>query len=140
MGFFDWLFGISGSVKDTRNRVFISFAIEDETYRDYLVRQARTERSPFDFIDMSVKVPWEEHEWKRMCRTKMKRCHRVIVLLSSNTAGSRGVQWEVKCAKDVGVKMVAIYVRKTDRCPKPAMLKGVRVMDWTWDNLERFLK
>ena len=55
MGFLDWLFGIDEKKKDTRKRVFISFAIEDIQYRDYLVDQARKKHSPFDFIDMSVK-------------------------------------------------------------------------------------
>jgi hypothetical protein len=52
MGFLDWLFGEDKSRKDGRKRIFISFAIEDIQYRDYLVKQARSEHSPFDFIDM----------------------------------------------------------------------------------------
>lgn len=55
MGFLDWLFGTEETKKETRKRVFISFAIEDVEYRDYLVDQARKKHSPFDFIDMSVK-------------------------------------------------------------------------------------
>lgn len=52
----------------TKNRIFISFAIEDETYRDFLVGQARNEHSPFNFVNMSVKEPWSE-SWKTQCRT-----------------------------------------------------------------------
>ena len=33
-------------------KIFISFAKEDEKYRDYLVEQAKKSNSPFDFIDM----------------------------------------------------------------------------------------
>lgn len=55
MGLLDWLFGTAEKKKETRKRVFISFAIEDVQYRDYLVDQARKKHSPFDFIDMSVK-------------------------------------------------------------------------------------
>ena len=44
-------------------RIFISFAIEDERLRDLLVGQARNEKSPFEFVDMSVKEPWDS-AWK----------------------------------------------------------------------------
>ena len=60
MGLFDFLFGNSELKPETRKRVFISFAIEDVKYRDYLVEQARKSNSPFDFIDMSVKKKWNE--------------------------------------------------------------------------------
>jgi len=36
-------------------RIFVSFAIEDEHYRDFLRGQAKNGRSPFEFVDMSVK-------------------------------------------------------------------------------------
>ena len=47
----------------TNKRIFISFAIEDSTLRDFLVGQARNVNSPFEFVDMSVKQPWDSH-WK----------------------------------------------------------------------------
>lgn len=47
-------------------RVFISFAIEDEKFRTFLVAQAKNENSPFEFTDMSVKEPWDS-EWKKNC-------------------------------------------------------------------------
>ena len=53
-------------------KIFISFAKEDERYRDYLVEQARKGNSPFDFVDMSVKRPWKEYEWKEKCRQKIE--------------------------------------------------------------------
>ena len=44
-------------------RIFIAFAIEDKLSKDFLVGQAKNERSSFEFIDMSVKQPWET-DWK----------------------------------------------------------------------------
>lgn len=93
MGFFDWLFE-SNNKKEIRKRIFISFATEDKVYRDYLVEQARNNHSPFAFIDVSIKVPYKQYEWKQRCRAKMKRCHGVIVLLSTNTYHSSGTQFE----------------------------------------------
>ena len=60
------------SGKEVKKRIFISFAIEDEQYRNFLVAQAKNERSPFTFVDMSVKQPWDEKNWKQKCRTKIK--------------------------------------------------------------------
>ncbi|WP_166336981.1 hypothetical protein [Sphingobacterium chungjuense] len=61
MRFLDWLFE-SKNKKEVRKRIFISFATEDKVYRDYLVEQARNNRSPFDFIDMSIRAPNKQHE------------------------------------------------------------------------------
>lgn len=123
----------------TKNRIFISFAIEDSTYRDFLVGQARNENSPFVFIDMSVKQPWSE-EWKRQCRTKIKGCDGVIALVSNNTAAATGQLWEIKCAKEEGVPVRGIYITTANRPSSlPAEFTGVRVVDWTWANIAAFI-
>lgn len=57
----------------TKNRIFISFALENKTSRDFLVGQAKSAKSPFEFVDMSVKQPWDS-AWKTNCRTKIKGC------------------------------------------------------------------
>jgi hypothetical protein len=81
------------------NRIFITFAIEDSWARDFLVGQARNEDSPFEFVDMSVKEPWDTN-WKARCRAKMRRCDGVIALLSRNTMRAEGALWEMKCASE----------------------------------------
>lgn len=126
-------------IKADRKRIFISFAIEDEMYRDHLVNQARLERSPFDFMDMSVKQPWSEDEWKRKCRTKIKRCDGMIFLLSKNTFHSSGARWEMKCAREEGVKIIGMHIKKNDKGAIPSELQGKRVILWSCDNLEKFI-
>lgn len=54
-------------------RIFISFAKEDINLRDFLRGQSRNENSPFEFVDMSVKEPWD-NKWKTNCRTRIKGC------------------------------------------------------------------
>jgi hypothetical protein len=126
--------------KNEKHKIFISFAIEDEISRDHLVKQAKTERSPFDFIDMSVKEPWNNDEWKRKCRTKIKRCDGMIVLLSKNTWNSSGARWEIKCAKKEGVPVIGMHIRKNDKGAIPPELTGKKVIDWTWTNLAESIK
>jgi len=136
MGFSDWLFGTDE--KEKRKRVFISFAIEDVQYRDYLVEQARKEKSPFDFIDMSVKQKWNEDEWKIKCRTKIKRCDGVIALLSKNTHKAGGARWEMKCAREEKKKIIGMHIKRNDKGAIPPELIGEKVIEWNWKNLEEF--
>ena len=138
MGLWNFLFGET-SKKETRKRVFISFAIGDSEYRDYLVEQARKAHSPFELIDMSVKEPWNQEEWKKRCRTKIKRCHCMIVLLSRHTRTASGVKWEVKCAREAKIPIRVMYVKKNDKPSIPPDLKGLKTMEWSWDNLSNFL-
>lgn len=135
MGFLDWIFG----QEERRKRVFISFAIEDIGYRDYLVDQSRKKHSPFDFIDMSVKKEWNQSEWKKRCRTKIKRCDGVIALLSKNTNKAGGARWEMLCAREEGVKIIGMHIKKNERGAIPLELEGRKIILWSWDNLEKFI-
>lgn len=119
MGFLDSVFG----GKKEKARLFISFAKEDSQYRDYLVLQAQNKRSPFEFMDMSVKEPYPETVWKDRCWAKIRRCHGVIVLLSKNTYYSSGARWEIKCARVERVPVVGMHISTDGREVIPPELK-----------------
>ena len=123
----------------SKYRIFISFAVEDAWARDFLVQQAKDERSLFSFVDMSVKEPWDE-KWKTQCRTRIKGCDGTIALVSTNTRNAAGQLWEVKASKEEAVPVRGIYTT-TDKRPSslPAEFSGVRVVDWTWANIKAFL-
>ena len=124
---------------NNKKRIFISFAIEDSKYRDLLVGQARNPNSPFEFVDMSVKEPWDE-KWKTSCRSKIKGCDGVIVLVSRNTSKAEGALWEVQCAKDQRTPLVGVYCTSDDRPPAlPSVMAGVKIMDWSWDGIAKFI-
>ena len=137
MSFLDWFFGEDES--DSIKRIYISFAVEDSKYRDYLVQQARNEKSPFEFIDMSVKRPWKEHEWKKKCRTKIKKCDGVLVLLSKSTYHASGARWEIKCATEEGKKIIGMHIQKKNKGAIPPELKKKKIINWSWRNLETFI-
>jgi len=151
MGLFDFLFRQKSKPKSkpnstpkpaslpARKRVFISFAIEDSEYRDHLVSQAKQKRSPFDFIDMSVKRPWDEAEWRKKCKSRIKGCDGVIVMLSNYTYHASGARYEMKCANELGIKMVGMRIRKSDTSAVPPELASKTVMIWNWENLEKFV-
>ena len=120
------------------NRIFIAFATEDAKYRDFLKGQAKNEKSPFDFVDMSVKEPWDR-QWKTNCRTKIKACDGVIALLSKKTYNADGARWEMQCAKEEGVPMIGIHIHSNDKGAIPPELDGKKVIEWDWKEIAKFL-
>ena len=118
-------------------RVFISFAIEDSRYRDFLVGQGKKENSPFDFVDMSVKQAWES-DWETKCRSRIKGCDGMIALLSKNSPAATGELFEIKCAYDEGVPVMLMYIND-DRPTMPYWMSGKRVNIWSWSNLKTFI-
>lgn len=120
------------------NRIFISFAIEDASLRTLLVGQGRNEKSPFEFVDMSVKEPWDS-AWKTKCRTKIKGCDGVIGIITDNTVNATGELWELQCAYDEGVPVMLIYGNKDRPTKLPAPVSGRLINLWTWENISKFL-
>lgn len=139
MGVLDFFRSLGRLRRSQIPRVFISFAVEDLQYRDHLVRQAREDHSPFNFIDMSVKTKWPEREWRTKCRQKINRCHAVLVLLGPHTCHSSGVRWEMKCANELGIPLVGMHIRKRQKAVVPVEIKRRNVMEWNWPNLEYFI-
>lgn len=126
----------------SNKRIFISFAIEDATLRDFLVGQGKNSSTPFSFTDMSVKKPWDS-EWKKNCRTKIKGCDGLIGIVTKNTRNADGQIWELKCAFEEGVPVLLIYgSNDPDKRPKlvPDVIKERRILNWTWDNIHNFIQ
>lgn len=122
----------------TKNRIFICFAAEDARSRDLLVGQAKHENSPFEFVDMSVKEPWDE-SWKTKCRSRIKGCDGVIALIGKTTSTASGACWEMKCANEEKVPMIGLHISKSDKGPVPAELSGKNVIEWTWPGIAAFI-
>lgn len=120
------------------NRVFISFAIEDKWAKEYLVGQARNEKSPFSFTDMSIKEPFDE-KWKTRCRTVIKGCDGMIALLSTNTRNADGARWEMRCASEEGVPVIGVHTDSQKKGAIPPELSGMKIIEWSWDGIAKFL-
>lgn len=114
--------------------VFVAFAIEDESIRNMIKGQSLNTKSPFEYIDMSVKEAYDE-EWKKRVRTRILRSDGVLVIVSKNSLTSSGQKWEIQCAKDEGKKVRGIWAYKDDR----TNLTGVNTMVWTWDNIANWI-
>jgi hypothetical protein len=114
--------------------VFIAFAIEDVTQRDFLKGQSLHPRQPFEFIDMSVKEAYD-NDWKEKVRTRIRRSDGVIVLVSKNSQHSTGQKWEIDCAKEEKKKIRGIWAYKDDR----TTIDGVTTVAWSDSNITDFI-
>ncbi len=114
--------------------VFIAFAIEDERQRDFLKGQSLHPRAPYEFIDMSVKNPYDR-DWKEKVRTRIRRSDGVIALISKNSLTSDGQKWEIACAKEEGKRVRGIWAYANDR----TNVAGVTTYSWTDKNINDFI-
>jgi len=121
----------------TTHRVFIAFAVEDRYYRDLLKGQSLNTRSPFEYTDMSVKVPWDSG-WKERCRTRIKGCDGMIAMLSRNSLRATGQRWEIACAKEERIPLIGVYIHASDQSSPPEM-SGIRKVPWTWKDIQEFI-
>lgn len=119
----------------SKKRVFISFAIEDRHLRDLLIGQSRNHQSPFEFVDMSVKEPWN-FQWKSNCRTKIKGCDGLLAIITKLTKNAEGQLWEIKCAKEENIPHRGIRGNPDD---KTTTVENIRITNWTWENIANWI-
>lgn len=118
-------------------RVFVAFAKEDERARNLLKGQSLHTDSPFEYVDMSVKEPYDT-AWKTRTRTRIKGSDGVIALLSKNSPKADGELWEIKCAVEEGKPLLGVYISKDDKT-KPKEIGSAKCTEWTWDGIARFI-
>ena len=121
-----------------KKRVFVSFAMEDLTNKNLFCGQAKNTLVPYEFVDMSVKTPWDEM-WKTNCRARIKSCSGMIVLISSKTKYASGAIWEIKCGIEEGLKVHGIYIKDGNFFNKPHELNNINCEPWNWLHVQRFI-
>ncbi|MDX9913892.1 MAG: TIR domain-containing protein [Candidatus Moranbacteria bacterium] len=114
--------------------IFVAFAVEDKNQRDFLKGQSLSTDSPFEYVDMSVKEPYDK-DWKEHVRTRIRRSDGIIALVSKNSLASSGQKWEIECARAEKKKVLGIWAYKDDR----TNLVGVNTVVWTWPAIEKFI-
>ena len=114
--------------------LFIAFAIEDERQRDFLKGQSLHPRAPFEFIDMSVKQAYDK-DWQERVRTRIRRSHGVVVLVSKNSVTSTGQKWEIQCAIEEGKEILGIWAYANDRTD----IRGITIKAWSDTNISYFI-
>lgn len=117
--------------------VFVAFAKEDEGVRNLFTGQRVHPNTPFEFIDMSVKEPYDSG-WRERVRSRIRRSDGVIALISSNSSAADGELWEIRCAVDERKPLVGIWIEDGYRTKPPAM-GSAPCKEWTWQNVADFI-
>ena len=118
--------------------VFIAFAKEDEAIRNLFRGQKLHPRTPFKFVDMSVKKAYDS-AWKTRTRARIRRSDGVIVLVSSWTRQADGQLWEIDCARKEAKPIRGFWVEKGFRT-RPRAMGSVPIRVWSWSNVARFIE
>lgn len=106
--------------KDTlppRRKVFLSFRHTDKRLVDSLRGQAKNESSDLDFIDMSLKVPFNSKNAeyiKRGIQARIDQSSVTLVAVSEDTHKSDWVNWEIEESLRRGKGVVAVNITKND--------------------------
>lgn len=129
------LVGYSWNMAD--KTIFIAFAKEDENIRTLFTGQRINARSPFSFVDMSVKEPYAT-EWKERVRTRVRRSDGVVALISSHTPRATGQLWEIKCAREENKPLLGLWIEDGYRT-KPTEMGTAPVKAWTWEAVSNFI-
>lgn len=117
-----------------KKTIFIAFAIEDVRQRDLLKGQSLHVNSDFEYVDYSVKEPYLS-DWKDKVRTRIRRSHGVIALVSKDSLTSSGQKWEIQCAKEENKPILAIWAYSSDR----TAIVGLSIKEWTWPTVTNFI-
>lgn len=117
-----------------KKTIFVAFPIEDEDMRDLLRGQALNTNTPFEYIDMSVREAYDSG-WKDKVRTRIRRSHGVIALITKNSLTSMGQKWEIGCAKEEGKPILAMWPKTADRTALP----GVSAKAWSHPTIAAFI-
>jgi hypothetical protein len=117
-----------------KKTIFVAYAIEDERQRDFLKGQSLNTKSPFEYVDMSVKEAYDSG-WKERVRTRIRRSDGVIALISKNSLTSSGQKWEIECSKEEEKSIRGVWAYADDR----TKVAGVNTVVWTWDNIQNFI-
>ena len=119
----------------TKKTIFVAFSMAYQFARDSLKGQSLNTRSPFEFVDMSVKTPYPTNEWEQKVRTRIRRSNGVIAFVSRNSLSSTGQKFEIQCAKEERVPLLGLWAYQGDR----TNIVGVNTKVWTWDNIVAFI-
>lgn len=119
-------------------RAFISFEMEDDWARKFLVQHARDKSNDISFSDYSVKDAFDS-SWKTNCRERIAQTKGTIVLIGETTYLSEAVLWEIAETLRQGHYIFGIQISSTSTFRVPAGLPTANVIRWNFDQIVSWL-
>ncbi len=127
-----------------RRNVFISFTNEDKPLVELLRGQAQKEDSTLEFNDWSLRPPFDSEradDIRQGIRERNRQASLTLVYVSSHTARSKWVNWEVEESVKLGKKVVGVYQGEMPRSLPPAIKKHrIKVIAWSHKGIAKALK
>ncbi|OCX50328.1 hypothetical protein BEL04_21305 [Mucilaginibacter sp. PPCGB 2223] len=121
-------------------RIFVAFAIEDWNHKILFTGHAKNARVPYEFVDMSVREPWDS-QWKTNCRARIKSCSGVVILISPNLKNATGALWEAKCAIEENKPIIGVYINGGNAWHVPLEFWGkFKCYTWQYDHIKNFVE
>ena len=126
--------------QEGRKRVFISFRVDDESQVDLLRHQAKDDRFGIDFVDYSVKEPFDE-KWKTQCTERIRQSSVIIVAIGSETYSREAVLWEINKAYELGKPVIGmrIYKDENHRIPELMRQNNAKIITWNMEEIQKEL-
>ncbi len=124
---------------DSACHLFISFAYEDANEVNLLRGQAKNENAELQFDDYSVKEAFDSKNAeyiRRQIREKIDRCSVTLVYLSSKTADSRWVAWEIEESLKRGKGVIGVYQGDKPPARLPAAFAQHKLKTVKWAHAE----
>lgn len=117
--------------EESNRRVFISFHVEDEAQVDLLRQQAKDERFDIEFIDYSIKEPFDD-KWKTRATERIKRSSVFICMIGPETHQREAVVWETNKAYELGKRVIGVRIYKNEnhKIPQPLLDNNAKIVDW----------
>jgi hypothetical protein len=118
------------------HRAFVSFELEDAWARNFLRRHAHTASIPVEFIDYSIREPFESR-WKTNVKKRIAQTAGTIVLIGPTTSESDAVRWEIQETKRQGHPLLGVQINKDQTHRIPTGLPASRVRRWNFSAISR---
>lgn len=119
---------------EPRRNVFISFIREDLDLVNLFRGQAKNENSDLDFIDYSLRVPFNSKNAEYIRRGIMERIKQssvTVVLITNDTYKSLWVNWEIRESIRLGKGVVAVKLKDTPiKTPRALDELGIKPVKW----------
>ncbi|MGB3685333.1 MAG: TIR domain-containing protein [Ornithinimicrobium sp.] len=119
-------------------RAFISFEMEDKWARNFLAQHAKAKNNTIEFVDYSVKNPWDT-SWKTYCKERIGKTRGTIVLIGKTTHKSEAVKWEIAETLRQGHVIFGIQINKDSTHTVPTGLQGRSIVRWDFSAIVKAL-
>ena len=124
-----------------KKKVFISFDYDqDLDSKGFLVSQTKEDYCPFEVVDMSIKEPIINENWRKEARNRISKCDMVIVLCGEHTKDAPGVTAELTITRELNKPYILLCGRKNKLVQKPnSSLREDEIIKWKWNEISLLL-